>query len=162
MPTSETTIPLLGEAQWDWLARQLRTPAKVRIIASSIQVVADEHGWECWGNYPHERQRLYDLINRTGAKGVIFISGDRHHVELSKETDGPYPLYDLTSSGLNQGDEGEHDEPNRHRIGKAYREPNFGIIRIDWRKRNPRITLEGRGEADQVFVELTTKLGDLR
>ena len=74
---------MLGEDQWAWLEEQLRTPAEVRLIASSIQVVAEDHGWEKWMNFPHERERLYRLIRETRAEGVVFLSGDRHLAELS-------------------------------------------------------------------------------
>ena len=77
-PDAESTSGVLGAAQWAWLEEQLRQPADLRVIASSIQVVADEHGWETWGNLPRERDRLYRLIDDTDAAGVVFVSGDRH------------------------------------------------------------------------------------
>jgi alkaline phosphatase D len=163
MPTADKSTTLLGEAQWQWLGEVLREPADLRIIASSIQVIADEHGWECWGNFPHERDRLYQLIRDSGAGGVIFISGDRHHVELSREDDaGPYPLYDFTSSGLNEVVRGERDEPNAHRIGKAMRDANYGLIRIDWDAEHVRVHLEGRGLRGQAFVDQSVDLDTLR
>ena len=61
---------------------------------------------ECWGNMPHERDRLFKLIDKTNANGCFFISGDVHFTELSvAKGEGPYPLYDLTASGLNQSPE---------------------------------------------------------
>ena len=74
--------------------------------------------------------RLFDLIRRTRASGVIFISGDRHHVELSRIGLG-YLLYDLTSISLNQV-RIEQLDLNRHRVGEIYFEPNFGLITVDW------------------------------
>ena len=55
-------------------------------------------------NFPHERERLYNADPRdTGPRASIFLSGDRHLAELSMMDAGlGYPLYDLTSSGLNQ------------------------------------------------------------
>jgi len=64
---------MLGEAQWRWLEEQLRVPAQVRIIGAGIQVVADEHGSETWGNFPRERQRLFRLIRKTKATGVVIM-----------------------------------------------------------------------------------------
>ena len=58
-------------------------PAEVRLLVSSIQVVAEDHGFEKWMNFPHERERLFNLIRETGAEGVIILSGDRHLAELS-------------------------------------------------------------------------------
>jgi alkaline phosphatase D len=60
--------------------------------------VAEGHGWERWGNFPRERQRLYDLIRSTAAGGVILLSGDRHIGGLYRETAGvPYPLIEMAS-----------------------------------------------------------------
>ena len=43
------------------------------------------------------------LIAETGASGVLFVSGDRHLMEISRDVtrNAPYPLWDFTSSGLN-------------------------------------------------------------
>jgi alkaline phosphatase D len=94
---------MLGEAQWAWLAERLREPADLRLVVSSIQVLAEGHGWERWGNLPGERARLFDLIGATGANGVVLLSGDRHIGGLYREPAGvPYPLTEITSSGINQ------------------------------------------------------------
>src|SRR5688500_4781078 len=82
LPTNDTTATILGKEQWDWLEEQLNKEADVRIIVSSIQVVPHEKGMESWGNFPHERKRLFDLINKTNANGAIFISGDVHFSEI--------------------------------------------------------------------------------
>lgn len=144
VPSDDRAATMLGPAQWKWLARQLKVPAEVRIIASSIQVVAVEHGWETWGNMPRERERLFRTIAESGAGGVIFISGDRHKGELSrtdsKQSGVGYPIYDLTSSGLNQGGGGSPTEPNQHRL-EQYGKENFGTITIDWARNDPTLTL---------------------
>ena len=112
---------MLGEPQWKLLEEQLRTPADLRIIASSIQVVSQEHDSEKWMNLPHERERLYRLIRDTRASGVLFVSGDVHRGEISAMDGGVgYPLYDLTASGLSEGSITKvrfADWPNRYRIG---------------------------------------------
>jgi alkaline phosphatase D len=142
----DTTI--LGEAQWKWLEEQLKQPAEVRLIASSIQVIAEDHGWEKWMNFPHERNRLYRLIRDTGAGGVIFLSGDRHLAELSLMDGGVgYPLYDLTSSGINQAAQSwRPQEVNRHRVATMNVGNNFGLITFEWDRPRPRIMLEIRDE----------------
>ena len=61
----DLNLTMLGDAQWKWLEQELKKPAMLRIIASSVQVVSGEHGWECWNNFPHERARLYRLIGET-------------------------------------------------------------------------------------------------
>ena len=65
-------------------------------------MLAEGHGWERWGNFPLERQRLFDTIRGSGANGVVLLSGDRHFGALYREAPlGRYPLYEITSSGLN-------------------------------------------------------------
>ena len=78
MPDDDPGKTMLGEAQWAWLREQLLKPAELRLIVSSIQVLAEGHGFERWGNLPRELQKLVALVADTGANGVIFLSGDRH------------------------------------------------------------------------------------
>lgn len=153
---------LIGEPQWTWLEDQLRKPADVRIIASSIQVVASEHGWEGWCNFPAEQQRLYDLIRQTGAGGVVFVSGDRHLIEISRNAGPgtPYPMWDFTSSGMTDPTR-EFSEPNRYRVGPVLKRTNFGVIRIDW-SAGPKLQFEGRGEFGQVLMQQSVALPSLQ
>lgn len=165
-PTTDTTTTVLGEAQWRWLEGELRKPAELRIIASSIQVIAYEHAWETWGNFPHERQRLFDLIGETGANGVIFISGDRHLAEVSVEAGKgrgrvPYPMWDFTSSGMTDGVQ-RVDEPNRHRVGPVYRGTNYGLLRINWDHRPVTVVFENRDEDGELINEQAVPLATLR
>jgi alkaline phosphatase D len=140
-PTDDESATMLGETQWAWLAEQLQVEAEVRIIASSVQVLANEHAWEKWGNFPKERQKLFNLIREAKASGVIFISGDRHHAELSRNDDVlSYPLFDVTSSSLNAPSKPK-TEPNTDRLGELYTPVNFGWIEIDWAEADPVITL---------------------
>ncbi len=154
-PSSDTKATILGEAQWTWLEAQLKVPAKVRIIASSVQVVAQDHGWEKWYNFPHERERLYKLLADTKAAGVIFVSGDRHLAELSVMDGGlGYPVYDLTSSGLTEANQKWRKlEVNRHRLATMNWGNNFGAISIDWTVADPVIRLQIRDEAGEVTIQ---------
>jgi alkaline phosphatase D len=168
VPSSDTTSSMLGEAQWTWLEGQLRQPAEVRLLVSSIQVIAEEHGWEKWANLPHERTRLLQLLRDTQAKGVILLSGDRHLAEISRlDGDSPeaigYPLYDVTSSGLNRGGGGSDDEPNRHRISAGnFRRNNFGKITIDWTLADPLISLQVLDDSGELALRYDVRLSHLR
>lgn len=157
LPSADSGTTLLGAEQWAWFERTLQQPAEVRLVVSSIQVVADDHRFEKWGNFPHERSRLLRFIHDQRIGGVILLSGDRHRGELScldplREPEGAavdpgYPLYDLTASALNQsapttfGAQLEQASPravvfaneiNRHRIGSRFDYNHFGLISIDW------------------------------
>jgi alkaline phosphatase D len=133
LPDPDPRKTMLGAAQWAWLAEQLRQPAELRLLVSSVQVVAEQHGFERWGNLPRERQRLFDLIAATGARGVVLVSGDRHIGALYRVAEAaPYPLYEITASGLNMA-YGHNRDIGPLRLGEVYGADNFGTIEIDWR-----------------------------
>jgi alkaline phosphatase D len=143
-PNESDKAEILGEAQWRWLEKTLREPAEVRIIASSIQVVSTTHGWETWGNFPKERRRFLELLKKTKANGVIILSGDRHSAEISKLDETlPYPLFDITSSAMNQTQKPGKEE-NPHRVSDRYFRENFGVLKINWSKPKTRVTMEIR------------------
>ena len=162
--TTDRTTTILGEDQWRWLAEQLRVPAEIRLLVSSIQVVPEDHGWEKWMNFPHERDRLFKLIRESGAEGLIVLSGDRHLAELSMMDAGiGYPLYDLTSSGLNMASRSWRKfEPNRHRVATMNRGDNFGVIAIDWDRPDPRISLQIRDVEGDVTIQQKINLSTIR
>lgn len=165
---------MLGETQWKWLAEQLKTPAEVRIIASSVQLLANEHGWERWGNFPHERRRLLRLIRETNAAGVIVLSGDRHLAEISRlpaddDWGLGYPLYDVTSSSLNapsgnitKAGVRFANEINSYREGLTFFDTNFGCVEIDWRQRDPVIRLQVHDEQGEVVLQQRVALSQLQ
>ncbi|MDX2002249.1 MAG: alkaline phosphatase D family protein [Chitinophagales bacterium] len=139
-PCKDTTKTMLGKEQWEWLEKTLKEPADIRIICTSTQFLVDFNGWEAWANMPHERKRMIDLIKKTKANGVFFISGDLHYAELSRMMfNTQYPLYDLTSSGMTHGHSCAGE--NEYRIHGAYMQPNFGLIDIDWKGKDTKITL---------------------
>jgi alkaline phosphatase D len=160
-PNDTPHARLMAEEQWAWLEAQLREPADVRLIGSSIQCLAEFTGWESWANFPRERARLLQLIERTDANGVILLSGDTHWAELSRVGEGvAYPLWELTSSGLTEV--WPQISPNRHRVGPAYAEPNFGLVTIDWSGPTPRIKLAAHDTSGRALIEQTIFLSDLQ
>jgi alkaline phosphatase D len=132
MRNPDPRATMLGERQWQWLERQLEVPAELRLFGSSVQVLADFTGWEGWSNFARDQDRLFDAIRRKRANGVLFLSGDIHYAELSKrEVNVPYPLWDLTSSGLTE--EWRVPTPNANRASEVVADANFGYVDIDWR-----------------------------
>lgn len=130
----DTTGTVLGEEQWLWLERQLTQPAQVRLIISSIQLIANDPKFEKWDNFPQERKRFFDLLAKTGAKNVIVLSGDRHSASISKVDLPSYgPLYEVTSSAINRPN--NFADKDSHYIGDAYTKENFGVAQIDWKKK---------------------------
>jgi alkaline phosphatase D len=159
---------MLGQEQWQWLEGQLLEPANLRIIVSSIQFVAEGHPYEKWSNLPLEKQRFLDLIKKTKANGVVLISGDRHHGELSKlpkQKTGFYDLYDLTSSGMTEKSQGYRDEWSAWRVSppKPYFGDQYGEIKIDWQgKSGPLVSLLLRNSRQEILASSLIKLADLK
>lgn len=150
---------MLGEAQWKWLEKELRTSqANLNILCSSVQVIADDHGHEKWGNFPNQRKRLLSLISQTKPKNLLILSGDRHMTEVSKmEMPGlSYPLYDFTSSGMTHIRSGL-SENNKYRVGELIIKKNFGILKIHWVNDKPVVTMQARGPKNELYQEIVVK-----
>ncbi len=173
VPNDDPDATVLGEVQWKWLEQQLKQPADVRVLCSSYQMLADEHGSEAWGNFPLERKRLLNLIRDTKAKGLVVISGDRHLSEMMRLAPDAagigYPLYEVTSSSLNapsgnmtKAGTRFANEINSYRVGLTYFETNFGFIDIDWSQPSPVIRMQVRDELGGVVLQQRVKLSDLQ
>ncbi|MBK6371838.1 MAG: alkaline phosphatase D family protein [Saprospiraceae bacterium] len=132
---------LLGAAQWKWLEEQLNMPADIRIIGSSTQFGVEFNGYESWANFPNEQKKMLDLIDKTQAGGVIFLSGDVHYSEMSRiKRDGTYPIYDFTSSGITST--WHFATPNKNRIEGPVMDNHFGLMTINWNPGQTTIKME--------------------
>ncbi|MFC6996660.1 alkaline phosphatase D family protein [Rufibacter roseus] len=151
------TADILGEAQWKWLEKELRSnPAQLTIIGNSTQIIPEEHAEEKWADYPKSRERLLKLISRTNSEGVILLSGDRHMAEISQlEVDGrTQPVYEVTSSGLTHTVSRDYAPgANKHRVGEVVAKINFGLIQVDWEKRE--VALQIQGDRNRTYLSQT-------
>jgi alkaline phosphatase D len=142
LPDPDPGKTMLGAEQWDWLAQQLKVPAEVRLVVSGIQVMAQGHGWECWANFPHELQRLFDSLRAARANGVVLVSGDRHFGALYRDRFGmPYPVTELTTSGMTHSWQGAK-EAGPNRLGDLFDGLNYGLVEVDWTNRQIRLLLK--------------------
>ncbi|MGH6816669.1 MAG: alkaline phosphatase D family protein [Hyphomicrobiaceae bacterium] len=159
-PDDAADKTMLGTKQWAWLETELKRSAELRLLVSGIQVLSDGHGFERWGNFPRERGRLIELIARTGAKGVIVLSGDRHMGAFYRRAvAGSYPLVELTSSSLNWSFGETKDTPTPELASAPYSRENFGSIGIDWTGR--RVELELKGVDGRRAAVMTIAFSDL-
>lgn len=157
MPNTYGEGTVLGEAQWAWLAKELEnSTADFNVLVSSIQVLSNEHGFECWGNFPHEVDRLKKTIASSNAKGVLVLSGDRHISEISKDnlTGLSYPLVDFTSSGLTHAYRSFSGEPNRFRVVGVVSTESFGTVAFNFNTKTATLTMVGdHGEVLGTLVQ---------
>ncbi|KPH65024.1 alkaline phosphatase family protein [Pseudoalteromonas sp. NEC-BIFX-2020_002] len=159
-PSTVKNASMLGETQWQWLEKELIKPAKIKIIASSLQLLPDFTGWESWANFPNDRARLFTLIKKHKVNGVIIISGDTHWGEISQYTEQlDYPLTEMTSSGLTE--KWKDVSPNKHRVGDYTHEVNYGDLSIDWLKADPVISLSLKGIEGKVIMQSQFSLSSI-
>ena len=153
LPDPDPALQMLGAEQEAWLYQVLRQPADLRIIVSSIQVLAEGHGWEAWRTMPAARERLGQILRASGVQGAIVVSGDRHLGGLYEGEISGVPITELTSSSLNapqstwrnaQGQTGHEAGPKR--LGEPFYDTNFGELNIDWSQQTVSLTLrDGEG-----------------
>lgn len=145
---------ILGKEQWKWLTNELYTSkADFNVIVSSIQFLSDRHGFESWGNFPHEVDQLKKLIKDSNASKVLLLSGDRHISEFSStKIEGvSFPLIDFTSSGLTHSYKGFKGEENPYRVGEVVSELSFGVLKFDFK--NQKVTMQMRGKDNRLQQE---------
>lgn len=151
---------MLGEEQWQWLEKELQKPADLRLICSGSQFGIEYNGYEAWANFPHEQQRMLNLIKSTHAEGVIFLTGDVHYAEISKlQPEGLYPIYDITASGITST--WDFPTPNANRIEGPVMDNHIGLLTIRWEK-DPIIRMEIIDKNRNSRIEYTVKASELR
>jgi alkaline phosphatase D len=153
------TGQMLGDSQWKWLEEELNSStARVNFIVSGVQFLPTEHVYEKWANFPKEREKLLDLIARSGAQTPILMSGDRHISEIMKLVDTRFPkgLYEVTASGLTHTWSGIAEEKNSFRVSELVAKLNYGLASFDWAKNE--LLLEIKGENGSVYAKQMIQL----
>ena len=153
LPDTDPSKTMLGEAQWSWLAQELRKPAEIRLVVSSVQVLSDGHPVEGWRTLPLERARLLRTLDESGAGGVVLVSGDRHFGALYRRTGRGPPLHELTASSLNKPVPATQEQAPGQ-IGATYAQENFGLVEIDWERRQLTLSLRGMDGAAERALPL--------
>lgn len=160
-PNNDPDASLLGKEQWQWLQQQLSVPAEMRLLVSSTQIIADEKGMDEWGNYPIERQRLFDLLADANTKNIVMLSGNVHFSEISELQYKNINLVDFTASGLTHTNKVYANANNKYRVSNVYDDINFGIVEIDWDATpSPSIKLVTLNDTGESVIEYLVRLQD--
>jgi alkaline phosphatase D len=158
-PHTSADSTLLGSEQWKWLETQLNIPADLRLICSGSQFGIEYNGYEAWANFPHEQQKMLELIKKTKANGVIFLTGDVHYAEISRlQEPGLYPIYDITASGITST--WDFATLNKNRIEGPVMDNHFGLLTITWVK-DPLIRMEIIDRYNNSRIEYTLKASEI-
>ena len=120
----EPDATILGNAQWTWLENELKSDFDFLLIFSSIQIIAKDHRFEKWSNFPNERAKLFELLEQFNDKTILF-SGDRHRAGIYRKNG----IIEVTSSSMNKPGS-SFSETDSYLIGKTYPQENYGVLEI--------------------------------
>ena len=150
---------LLGKDQIEWLIDLLKySRAPFKFVAVGGQVVSDAAKYENHAIFPEEREYLLNRIAAEKIKGVVFLTGDRHHTELSSTTINNVLIYDLTISPLTSGSAGDRalDEGNTNRVEGTYvGDRNYGIIDFSGSYRNREMHIQVKNSDGKLLWDKT-------
>lgn len=128
-----------GVKQLHWLEDALtQSLATFKIIVVGSQSLNPMSTDEGFYNYSFEYHELMNFLNRSKTKGVIFLTGDRHHSEIIKTVrKSNYDLYDITvspfTSGVAKVKGAEITNPARV-TGSLVEKRNYARISVDGKK----------------------------
>ena len=152
---------MMGDAQWEWLHEQFAEPADVRIVVSSVQLIATGHPFDCWYVISsREQERFYRVVSDSSYSGTtIILSGDRHvggiyrHNLTDSGDSSSSSVYEITASSFTHtiplppavpdkycwtpgGSTSEEcDDPDRERLHPYVRVNHFASLSFDWASR---------------------------
>lgn len=124
---------ILGKEQIDWLVSQVRfhRRASFVIIAIGGQVLHSEAIYENYAQYPEERQYLLNELSKIGTNNIVFLTGDRHHSEVSQLEHNGIRFTEYTISPLSSGPSTVvQDETNENRVGDYIAERNYARLSV--------------------------------
>ena len=120
----EPDATILGNPQWTWLENELKSDFDFLFVFSSIQIIAKDHRFEKWSNFPNERAKLFELLEQFNDKTILF-SGDRHRAGIYRKNG----IIEVTSSSMNKPGS-SFSETDSYLIGKTYPQENYGVLEI--------------------------------
>ena len=140
---------ILGKQQLEWLKNALTSStANFKFVVIGGQVLNTSKSHENYNNndFNMERLEILNFIQNQKVKGVVFLTGDRHHTELSLLKDNnEVAIYDLTVSPFTSGvGNKDRKEKNRLRVESTMvTEHNFSTIELtgDFKNRQAIITI---------------------
>ncbi|MCC5917939.1 MAG: alkaline phosphatase family protein [Cryomorphaceae bacterium] len=142
--TEKGTNQILGEAQIEWLIEQLKfSKSPYKIVAVGGQVLNTAQVYETHAVYAEERDYLLRRISEENISGVVFLTGDRHHSEVSVlQLPSGKNVYDFTISPLTSGPNTNVNETNENRIpGSLIQQRNYALLSFSGTFRARKLTV---------------------
>jgi len=137
---------ILGKEQLEWLIDALTSSrAPFKMIAIGGQVLNPAAVFENYSNngYNEEREYILKRIEEEKIKGVVFLTGDRHHTEMSQYTNAAGNIVtDVTISPLTSGHAFNVTDENEYRVeGTLVAKRNFGMLEFSGPRRDRVLTV---------------------
>lgn len=150
---------VLGQEQIQWLFDNLvnsYAPYKFVVMGGQFLNTTDSHE-NMIHLAPGERQQIIDFIYEHDIEGVIFLTGDRHHSELSvlEKKDEPR-IYDVTISPLTAGTAWDKsiEEPNTLRVDNTWINKHcFGVFEVSGPRKERNLFLKVVGLEGKILWE---------
>ena len=121
---NDESSTILGKEQWTWLEKELNSNFDYLFIFSSIQIIPEDHGFEKWSNFPHDRTKLLKILDKYKDRTILF-SGDRHRSGIYKRNG----IIEITSSSMNKPGS-SFFETDKYLIGETYPQENYSVLKI--------------------------------
>ncbi len=157
---------MLGYQQMDWLKNALlQSAANFKIIVTGSQTLNPVSPFNCFQAYPAEYQEFLAFLKIEKIKGLLFLTGDRHHTEVIKvNREGTYPLYDVTVSPLTSGTHtfGGNEKNNPYRVMGIDEKQNFGKATVSGTLAERKLTFNFIGTDGAALGEWSIMAKDLR
>lgn len=122
--------PLLGKKQWVWLENELaKSDASVNFIVTGLSVLSPHLPVsDSWVDFEPELTRMLDLVKKTQAKGVVFLTGDKHFGTIFKN----HNQLEFLSSGMTHVVRRAAWTYLKNHYTNTYFGLNYGEINISW------------------------------
>ena len=92
--SDRTPETMLGEAQREWLKRELlaaRDSHALTVWVNSVPwIVGESASGDDWGAYPEERRELADHIGEHGIANLVMLAGDAHMIAFDDGSNSDY------------------------------------------------------------------------
>lgn len=124
---------IFGKTQIDRMIDILKqSKAPFKFVMTGGQFLNTAQVYENHSNYEEERAYILKRLEEENLNNVIFLSGDRHHSEVSAlELANGNWVYEFTVSPLTSGAARNVQETNDHRVeGSLIQERNFAVMSI--------------------------------
>jgi alkaline phosphatase D len=160
---------MFGDEQMEWLKNALlysniSSFTKFRVIVTGSQVLNTYSRFDAVKTFPVEYNELLSFIESNKIKGVVFVTGDRHHSEVVRhDRKNAYTLYDVTVSPLtSQAAKTQGAEiTNPFRVGKEIAEQNYGRFTVSGEGKDRKLTVEMLGLKGNVLDTWSILASDL-